>query len=135
VVVGTIWGISVLMKKFVTVRGLTSSSDNLKVLTSLSLTPTRTLYMVRLGDRILLIGAGENGLSTLAEISDPGEVSDFLREFEFKGNFDLNPFRERLKSAMDKEGDDFPVGQDLESRQQKLKGILDKLKDSDGNVP
>jgi len=132
IVIGLIWGISLLLKKFVTVRGLAGSSNNLKVLTSLSLTPTRTLYMVRLGDRILLLGSGEGGLRTLAEITDPEEVSDLLREFEYKGNFDLNPFREHLKSSMDKDGGDaFDSDKDLNVRQRKLKGILDRLKDGE----
>ncbi len=126
VVLLVIWGLSLVLKRFVQVKGLAGSSENLKVLYTLSLTPTRTLYLVRLADRVLLIGAGEGGLRTLAEISDPEEVSLILRDIEFKGNFDLNPFRSRLNSMMGEES--VESDEDLDTRQRKLKGILDRLK-------
>jgi len=130
VVLLVIWGLSVLMKRFVVVKGLTGSSESLKVLYTQSLSPGRTLYLVRLADRILLIGAGEGGLRTLAEITDPSEVSAVLRELEFKGNFDLNPFRERLK-ALVSAGDRAEVSDDdMESMQRRMKGTLDRLKNA-----
>jgi len=134
VVIGVIWGISLLMKKFVTVQGLASSTESLKVITSLSLTPTRTLYMIRLGDRILLIGAGDGGLRTLAEIADPDEVATILRDIEFKGNFDLNPFRDRLQSRLGESDDDIEIGDELNVRQHKLKDVLDRLKSGDEDI-
>jgi flagellar biogenesis protein FliO len=127
VVIFIIWGLSLLLKRFVQVRGLASSTESLKVLYTMSLTPTRTLYMVRLGERILLIGAGDGGMRTLAEITEPDEVSIILRDLEFKGNFDLNPFRSRLNSLMDSEPESMQ-DEDLNVRQRKLRGILDKLK-------
>jgi flagellar biogenesis protein FliO len=134
VVIGVIWGISVLTKKLVTVQGLASSTESLKVITTLSLTPTRTLYMIRLGDRIILIGAGDGGLRTLAEIKDPDEVATILRDIEFKGNFDLNPFRDRLQSRLGESDEDIEIGDDLNVRQHKLKDVLDRLKSGDEDI-
>ena len=128
VVIFVIWGLSVLLKRFVQVRGLASSTESMKVLYTMSLTPTRTLYMIRLGERIILIGAGDGGMRTLAEISEPEEVSMILRDLEFKGNFDLNPFRSRLNSIMDGSEPESTQDEDLNVRQRKLRGILDKLK-------
>jgi flagellar biogenesis protein FliO len=127
-VIIVIWGLSVLLKRLVTVRGLASTTESLKVLYSLSLTPTRTLYLVRLGDRILLIGASEGGLRTLAELSEPEEVSAILQELEFKGNFDLNPFRQRLQSLVSSEP--MERDEDLDSRQRRLKASLDRLRNA-----
>ncbi len=134
VVIGVIWGISILTKKLVTVQGLASSTESLKVITTLSLTPTRTLYMIRLGDRIILIGAGDGGLRTLAEIKDPDEVATILRDIEFKGNFDLNPFRDRLQSRLGESDEDIEIGDDLNVRQHKLKDVLDRLKSGDEDI-
>ncbi|MFH1676157.1 MAG: flagellar biosynthetic protein FliO [bacterium] len=128
-VVGLIWGLSVLLKRFITVKGLASSSESVKVLYSLSLTPTRTLYLVRLSNRILLIGAGEGGLRTLSEITDREEVSTILRELEFKGNFDLNPFKEKLAGLIGSQETDSDK-EDLESSRRRLEGALDRLKKS-----
>src|SRR4030042_505506 len=41
IVLLVIWGISVLMKRFIQVRGLATSTESLKVLYTMSLTPTR----------------------------------------------------------------------------------------------
>ena len=133
VVIGVIWGLSVLLKRFVTVRGISGASDTVKVLYTLSLTPTRTLYLIRLGDRILLVGAAEGGLRTLAEIDDPAEVSTVLKELEFKGNFDLNPFKDRLQSMMEAEDTDLDLEDDLDQRQRSLKGTLDRLREISRN--
>ena len=130
VVIVIIWGLSAAFKRFVLVRGLATSSDTLKVLYSLSLSPTRTLYMVRLAERVLLIGSSEGGLRTLAEITDPEEVSIVLRDLEYKGNFDLNPFRARLSSLMDEREPLAGLGEDLNLRQRNLKSALDRLKSS-----
>jgi len=131
VVLLIVWGISVLFKKFVTVRGLATSTESLKILYTLSLTPTRTLYLIRLGDRILLIGSGDGGMRTLAEIKDPEEVSVMLREIEFKGNFDMNPFRDRLQSLIGEDEGEQVGKDDLRDRQRKLRSAMDRLKNSD----
>jgi flagellar biogenesis protein FliO len=130
IVIVVIWGLSLLLKKFVTVRGLVSSSESLKILSTLSLSPSRVLYLVRLGERILLIGGGEGGLRTLADITNPEEVSQIMRELEFKGNFDLNPFKSRLDSIMGEDDRVPAVEEDFGSRQRKLQGMLDRLKDT-----
>jgi len=132
VVIVIVYTLSMIMKRFITVRGLASSSESLKVLYTLSLSPARTLYLVRLSDRILLIGAGEGGIRTLTEITDPAEVSQILKELEFKGNFDLNPFREKFRTLTgedyDRDGDQDGVENDLGVRQKKIQGTMDRLK-------
>jgi len=134
VVIIIIWAISAVFRRFVTVRGLARSSESLKILYTLSLSPTRTLYLVRLADRVLLIGAGEGGLRTLGEITEPDEVAVILRDVEYKGNFDLNPFRDRLQSLMGEQKNN-ETDEDLGARQRKLKGTLDKLKGSGDRKP
>ncbi|HEX9744011.1 MAG TPA: flagellar biosynthetic protein FliO [bacterium] len=130
VVIGIIYGLSVLMKRFVVARGLSSTSENLKILYSLSVTPTRTLYVVRFGERILLIGSGEGGMRTLSEITDPVEVSGLLRDMEFKGNYDFNPFKEQFKKLSQADHDDSELIEDFDTRQRRIKSSLDRLKKS-----
>jgi len=130
-----IWGISVLFKKFITVRGLATTSESLKILYTLSLTPTRTLYLVRLGDRILLIGSGDGGMRTLSEITDPEEVSAIIREIEYKGNFDLNPFRDRLQTLIGEDEGPGVSKEDFRDHQRRLKGAMDRLKNHDDIKP
>ena len=131
VVLLIVWGFSVILKRFVTIRGLASSTESLKLLYTQSLSPTRALYLVRLGDRILLIGGGEGGLRTLAEITEPSEVSAILKELEFKGNFEMNPFKERLRKLV---GGDVIVDYDeeMEESRRKIKRSMERLRGSKG---
>jgi flagellar biogenesis protein FliO len=129
VVLGVIWAFSLLMKKLLVARGLAGSAECLKLLYTQSLSPSKHIYLVRLVDRVLLIGSGEGGLTTLAEITDPSEVSAILKELEFKGNFDFNPFREKLKSLA---GDEPKDSGDFNIRQDRMKGTLDRLRDIGG---
>ncbi len=46
----------------------------LTVLDRVVLEPRRTLYVVRAGDKVLLVGSGEHGLTTLSEL-DPATVA------------------------------------------------------------
>jgi flagellar biogenesis protein FliO len=47
-----------------------------EVLSRTSLQPRHQLLLVRMGRRLLLIGAGPAGLTTLSEVSDPEEVAE-----------------------------------------------------------
>jgi flagellar biogenesis protein FliO len=49
-------------------------TEALDVLGRRALDPRQSIYLVRLGSRILVLGSTAGGLSTLAEISDPVEV-------------------------------------------------------------
>ncbi len=133
IVIVVIWGLSLLLKRFVNIRGMAGSAESLKVIHTMNLSPARILYLVRLGDRLLLIGGAEGGLRTLAEISDPEEVSLILKEVEFKGNFDLNPFKTKLDGLMGEDDRDPAINEDIGVRQRKLDGMLDRLKNDSGN--
>lgn len=53
-------------------------SQALEVISQRSLTSRHQLCVVRFGKRIVLVGVGPQGLSTLDQISDPGEISELL---------------------------------------------------------
>jgi flagellar biogenesis protein FliO len=51
----------------------------MEVLTRAYLAPKCQLLLVRLGDRLLLVGIGPNGPTALGEVSDPSEVESLLK--------------------------------------------------------
>ena len=51
-------------------RGGPATGQGLRVIARLGLEPRRTLYVVQVGERALVVGAGESGLSLLCEL-DP----------------------------------------------------------------
>jgi Flagellar biogenesis protein len=90
--------------------GISSQALPVEVLNLLGrkqLTPTQQIYLVRLGPKVVMIGAGPDGLRTLSEITDPVEVDlmtglclqkdeptspqQFLRLFQKSQNTTLTP--------------------------------------------
>ncbi len=48
--------------------------EAVRVLARTRLTSRQELFLVRMGRRVLLLGGGAGNLSTLAEVTDPGEI-------------------------------------------------------------
>jgi flagellar biogenesis protein FliO len=51
----------------------------MEVLARASVAPRQQLLLVRLGKRLVLIGAGGGTMCTLAEVSDQAEVDELMR--------------------------------------------------------
>jgi flagellar biosynthetic protein FliO len=72
----TVW----LLRRFMNgTRGAAWRPGAVNVLDTTFLAPNRALYLVELGERVLLLGATPTQLSTLSEVADPEQVAR-LRE-------------------------------------------------------
>lgn len=56
------------------------SSGSLELLSRQTLGPQQQLALIRLGSKILLVGATPSGMSTLSTIEDPAEVAQLMAE-------------------------------------------------------
>jgi flagellar biosynthetic protein FliO len=54
------------------------ADDNLKVLTSLHLQPKKAVYLVKVFNKVMLVGVSDNNISSLGEITD----SEVLNKLE-----------------------------------------------------
>ncbi len=72
VVVGMMFGLLVVVRKFFYAKPR-FVNDNLKVLSSMSLQPKKSIYLVKVFDRVMLVGVSDNSIASLGEITD-GEV-------------------------------------------------------------
>ncbi len=69
----TVWGLKVLWEK----RGLSGSSDEgkpIKVIASAYLAPRKTLHLVEVGKRILVVGSGNDEIHPIDVITDEAEM-------------------------------------------------------------
>ena len=67
-------GISVATRKYLPQHG----SGPLRVVGRTSLSPKHTVYLLKAGDRVLIVGAGPQGApSLLGELTDPAELERF----------------------------------------------------------
>jgi len=68
VLVGLIWGFVYLMKRFT--QRPNSELDGVRLLATFNLSPTRVLYFVEVGEKVLLLSGAENGVNHLMQIDD-----------------------------------------------------------------
>ena len=55
-----------------------SAAGSVEVLSRTAVAPKNHVLLLRVGNRVLVVGDSSNGLNTLAEVDDPDEVADLL---------------------------------------------------------
>ena len=80
IVVGLIFLVRYVLRRLGGLAKPGRKSTAMEVLARQSLSGRHQLYLVRVGRRVLLIGAGTEGLSTLAEVRDDAEARQLLRQ-------------------------------------------------------
>lgn len=75
-VLGLIYGVAIIFKRSMT-NSTNASVRQMKVQETLNLTPKRTLHIVRVGEQVLLIGATDQGISLLSELSPETAATQF----------------------------------------------------------
>lgn len=83
IVIGLIVALGWLVKRLGGSKSL-GSTGALKLIARATLSPKHQMFLVRMGNRLMLIGAGPQGLATLSEITDAGEAAQLLRAAGFK---------------------------------------------------
>jgi flagellar protein FliO/FliZ len=79
VVVVLIAGLAFVVRRYLPGTTRTFKSPAMQVLGRTLLDSKKALYLVKVGDRVLVLGTSQEGLRTLSEISDPREVQDLMQ--------------------------------------------------------
>ena len=74
IVVGLIVGLGWLVKRLGGGKAL-AGAGALKLVARANLSPKHQIFIVRMGKRLVLIGAGPQGLATLSEVTDTGDIA------------------------------------------------------------
>lgn len=76
-VVGLIYVAFLVLRRYFT-RGKTvvQGKKPVSLLSSLNLSPSRTVYLLEVGKKVLVVGATQNQLSLLTEVTDPETVDE-----------------------------------------------------------
>lgn len=77
-VVAMIVALGWLVKRIGAGKGL-QSAGALRLVARANLSPKHQVFLVRLGRRLVLLGAGPQGLSGLSEVTDAEEISELLQ--------------------------------------------------------
>ena len=76
-IVALMFGILFVVRKYLYVKPH-FADDNLKVLTSLHLQPKKAVYLVKVFNKVMLVGVSDNSIAALGEITD----SEVLHKLE-----------------------------------------------------
>ena len=95
VVVALVFALRWAVRRFGRPFGPAGGPGPVRVLARAGVSPRQELLLVRMGRRILLIGAGADGLTALAEATDPEEIA----ELEQSVNRQATPDRARRENV------------------------------------
>ncbi|MDR3145948.1 MAG: flagellar biosynthetic protein FliO [Treponema sp.] len=105
-----------------------SNNPHLKILTSAHLGSNRFIYIVAVGSRAWLLGAGEGGVSLIAEVTDQETVDAMLLESSVRGAETAGNFRALLRRlgggfVPDKPGPSGEAADTLRRNRERLRGL------------
>jgi flagellar biosynthetic protein FliO len=140
-VLGLIFGLRFALRKLAPAASVGSGQSRLvEVLSRTPVGPKQQVLLLRVADRLLLVGAGSDGMSTLAEITDPEQMADLIGAAErAKANSLSNSFASALRSlrgkadrdAADLEMGDMSVERPItpaDGALTQVRGMLDRLR-------
>jgi flagellar biogenesis protein FliO len=108
-----------LMRSAVLGRGV----EEFRIVAALAIAPTKSVQIVKLVDRLLVIGIAESGMNLLSEITDPELVSEMLNALDAKNPAKHHPFRKAFDTILSRKDE---TG--FEEKQKKFNTTLDDLK-------
>ena len=100
IVILLVFAILFFVKKFVykDFTGFSKKANlSFKILSQVSLLPKKSIFLVKVFDRILVVGVTDTAINTLSEINDKGVIEDIESSFSEK-NIDDTKFLNILKS-------------------------------------
>jgi flagellar biogenesis protein FliO len=119
----TVWGLKFIWEK----RGFNNLSDEnkpVKILNSTYLAPRKTIHLVEIGSRILVVGVGNDELSCLDVITEAGEVEALRRASQQNFPNIFNRLIQKENIAKQEE----ETNRIIEESNKTLGGYVDKLK-------
>jgi len=119
----TIWGLKIVWEK----RSLTNNVEEakpIKILTSTYLAPRKAIHLVEVGNRILVLGVGNNEITRLDVITDATEVQS-IRQLTQTG---FPNILERLINRESVEKTDEETQQIIAKSNETVSGYVEKLK-------
>ncbi len=110
--------------------------DDFRIIASLPITPTKSVQVIKLVDRLLVVGIGEGGVRLVAEITDAEEVSEILKALDDKNPARHHPYKKAFDTMLKRKDED-----GFEEKQKtfntslgRLKEKIDSLRDGKGEV-
>jgi len=97
--------------------------DDFRIVASLPMAPTKSVQIIKIVDRLLVVGIAEGGMRLLTEITDPAEVSEMLKALDEIHPARHHPFRKAFDTILSRKNES-----GFEDKQKKFNVTLDDLK-------
>ncbi len=88
VIVGLLYGVLIFIKKYgITLKGNKPGSIPINVLSSQMIMPKKFISVVRVADKLLILGVSDGSITLLKELEQPGEPEGSFIPKNSKNNF------------------------------------------------
>ncbi|HUX61165.1 MAG TPA: flagellar biosynthetic protein FliO [Ignavibacteriaceae bacterium] len=88
IIVGLLYGVLLFVKKYgITLKGSRAGSIPINVLSSQMIMPKKFISIVKVEDKLLVLGISEQSITLLKELDQPAEPQKPAGSFEEKNNF------------------------------------------------
>ena len=90
-IVGLMFGLLIVVRKYVFAKPKIAD-ENMKVLSTISLQPKKAIYLVKIFDKVMLVGVSDNAMAALGEITDGDalqKLDSATQKKTFKGFSDI----------------------------------------------
>ncbi len=69
-IVGLMFAVLIIVRKYFYSRPQ-FADDNMRIITSLSLQPKKSIYLVKMFGKMMIVGVTDNSIAALGEVTDP----------------------------------------------------------------
>lgn len=90
-IVGLMFGLLVVVRKYLFAKPKIAD-ENMRVISTINLQPKKAIYLVKIFDKVMLVGVSENAMAALGEITDGNalqKLESAMQKNTFKGFSDI----------------------------------------------
>ena len=98
--------------------------EEFRIIASLPTAPTKSIQVIKLVDRLLVVSVGDGGMRLLTEITDPEEVSEMIKSLDENDPSKYHPFKQAFETLLSRKKES-----GFEDRQSHFNKTLGNLKE------
>jgi flagellar protein FliO/FliZ len=128
-VLALIFALAWLAKRFLRGRNILGGSGTVKILDRTPISPKQSLILVKVGERLILVGVSQEGMTALSEIDDPEQVAMLMGE---AASYQPGSISRSFSDEVEDHRDEYmqqPMSEDpVEQTRGQVRGLLDKVR-------
>ncbi len=129
IVLALIFALAWVVKRFLRGRNFLSGTGTVRIVDRTAVSPKQSLLLIKVGQRLILVGVSPEGMSALSEIDDPEQVAMLMgRAASHKSNSISRAFSEEVADEREEYARQPMADDPVEQTGGQIRGLLDKVR-------